>query len=130
MVGNVSPQSVVLAQGQIGPSVSLQSAVLARSQTGPCISPTAAVLSRGWLVVLSLKVLWHIISVYIGPSPIERGKEDGNDRREKKVLTPPPLSLLLSELVGHPGTGNLPSTIAQPDQSFQQYSNHIDAIDL
>ena len=35
----------------------------------------------GWLV-LGLTALWDSISVYIGPSPKEREKEEGKDRRE------------------------------------------------
>ena len=36
----------------------------------------------GWLVVLGLTALWDSISVYIGPSPKEREKEEGKDRGE------------------------------------------------
>ena len=35
-----------------------------------------------WLVVLSLTALRDSISVYIGPSPKEREKEESKDRRE------------------------------------------------
>ena len=38
----------------------------------------------GWLVGLGLTALRDSISVYIGPSPKERGKEKRNDRRETK----------------------------------------------
>ena len=34
----------------------------------------------GWLVVLGLTALCDSISVYIGPSPIEREKEKRKDR--------------------------------------------------
>ena len=34
----------------------------------------------GWLVDLALTALWDSISVYIGPSPRKREKEDRNDR--------------------------------------------------
>ena len=44
----------------------------------------------GWLVVLGLTALWDSISVYIGPSPREREKEERNDRREKKMSNQPP----------------------------------------
>ena len=37
----------------------------------------------GWLVVLGLMACLDSISVYIGPSPREREKEERNDRREK-----------------------------------------------
>ena len=36
----------------------------------------------GWLVVLGLAALWDSISVYIGPSPKEREKEERKDRGE------------------------------------------------
>ena len=36
----------------------------------------------GWLVVLGLTALWDNISVYIGPSPKEREKEERKDRGE------------------------------------------------
>ena len=36
----------------------------------------------GWLVVLGLTALWDSISVYIGPSPKEREKEERKDRCE------------------------------------------------
>ena len=36
----------------------------------------------GWLVVLGLTALWDSVSVYIGPSPKEREKEEGKDRWE------------------------------------------------
>ena len=36
----------------------------------------------GWLVVLGLTALWDSISVYIGPSPKEREKEERKDRWE------------------------------------------------
>ena len=39
-------------------------------------------ISTGWLVVLDLTTLLDNISVYIGPSPKEREKENRNDRRE------------------------------------------------
>ena len=54
----------------------------------------------------------------------EREKERRNERREKKCPNIPhphllqaqkALALLLSKLVGRPGTGSLPSTIAPPD---------------
>ena len=35
---------------------------------------------NGWLVVLSLTALCDSISVYIGPSPRDREKEERNDR--------------------------------------------------
>ena len=41
----------------------------------------------GWLVVSGLAALSGSISVYIGPSPKEREKEERNDRREKNVQT-------------------------------------------
>ena len=34
----------------------------------------------GWLVVLGLTALWDSVSVYIGPSPKEREKEERKDR--------------------------------------------------
>ena len=37
-----------------------------------------------WLIVLGLTALWDSISVYIGPSPKEREKEERKDRWEKK----------------------------------------------
>ena len=37
----------------------------------------------GWLVVLGLTALWDSISVYIGPSPKEREKEERKDRWEQ-----------------------------------------------
>ena len=43
----------------------------------------------GWLVVLGLTALSDSISVYIGPSPKEREKEQRNDRREKKCPNNP-----------------------------------------
>ena len=36
----------------------------------------------GWLAVLGLTALWDSISVYIGPSPKEREKEERKDRWE------------------------------------------------
>ena len=36
----------------------------------------------GWLVVLGLTALLDSISVYIGPSPTEREKEERKDRGE------------------------------------------------
>ena len=36
------------------------------------------------LVVLGLTDFWDSISVYIGPSPREREKEEKNDGQEKK----------------------------------------------
>ena len=44
----------------------------------------------GWLVVLGLTALSDSISVYIGPSPREREKENRNDRREKTISKQPP----------------------------------------
>ena len=43
----------------------------------------------GWLVVLDLTAFWDSISVYIGPSPKEREKQRGNDRREKIIPNTP-----------------------------------------
>ena len=38
--------------------------------------------SSDWLVVLGLTALWDSISVYIGPSPKEREREERKDRWE------------------------------------------------
>ena len=43
----------------------------------------------GWLVVLGLTALWASTSVYIGPSPREKEKEERSDRRGKNVQTTP-----------------------------------------
>ena len=51
--------------------------------------PWRLLTSAGWLVVLGLTALSDSISVYIGPSPKEREKEERNDRREKNVQTSP-----------------------------------------
>ena len=51
----------------------------------------------GWLVVLGLTALWDSISVYIGPSPKEREKEERNDRGEKNVQTTPHPHLLQAQ---------------------------------
>ena len=42
-----------------------------------------------WLIVLGLTALWDSISIYIGPSPKEREKEERTDRREKKCPNNP-----------------------------------------
>ena len=42
------------------------------------------------LVVLGLTALLDSISVYIGPSPKEREKDERNNRREKKCPNNPP----------------------------------------
>ena len=52
------------------------------------------VLLDDWIVVWGLMALWDSISVYIGPSPSEREKEERNDRREKKCLNNPHPHLL------------------------------------
>ena len=78
----------------------------------------------GWLVVLGLTALWDSISVYIQPSPKEREKEERKDRWEYKCPNKPPPAPTASavgpcpteiQIVGRPGTGSLPSTIAPPD---------------
>ena len=43
----------------------------------------------GWLVDLGLTALLDSISVYIGPPPREREKEERNDRQEKKCPNNP-----------------------------------------
>ena len=45
-------------------------------------TPTSNRIIDGWLVVLSLAAFLDSISVYIGPSPREREKEERKDRRE------------------------------------------------
>ena len=71
----------------------------------------------GWLVDLGLTALWDSISVYIGPSPKEREKEERKDRGESKQPPPAPTASAIGpcptlvQIVGRPGTGNLPSTI-------------------
>ena len=77
----------------------------------------------GWLVVLGLKALWDNISVYIGPSPKEREKEENGQMIVKMSKQPPPAPTASAigpcpaviKIVGCPGTGSLPSTIAPPD---------------
>ena len=75
----------------------------------------------GWL----FRVLWPFgsISVYIGSSPRE-GEENRKDKGEKKCPNNPhphllqaqnALALLLSKLVGRPGTENLHSTFSPSD---------------
>ena len=58
-----------------------------------------------------------------------KGERKRNDRREKKCPNNPhphrlqaqkAFALLLSKLVGRPGTGTLPSTIAPPDHPLLQ----------
>ena len=87
----------------------------------------------GWLVGLGLTALSDSISVYIGPTPREREKEDRNDRREKKCPNNPtrtyckrnrPLPYYKSKSVGRPGTGSLPSTIAPPDHPRRKTMSH------
>ena len=77
----------------------------------------------GWLVVLGLTALWDSISVYIGPSPKEREKEERKDRGEEKCpnnpLPAPTASAIgpcptIIQIVGRPGTGSLHRTIAPP----------------
>ena len=54
------------------------------SAEGPC--PTVIQIvghpGTGWLFVLRLTALWDSISVYVGPSPKEREKEERKDRWE------------------------------------------------
>ena len=78
----------------------------------------------GWLVVLGLTTLWDSISVYIGPSPKEREKEERKGKMRVKTPKQPPPAPTTSavgpcstviQIVGRPGTGSLPSTIAPPD---------------
>ena len=79
--------------------------------------------SSCWLF-LGLTALWDSISVYIGPSPRERKKEEKWQTRERNVQNKPPPAPTASavgpcptvvQIVGRPGTGSLPSTIAPPD---------------
>ena len=49
---------------------------------------TVIIFGSGWLVVYGLTPLWDIISVYIGLSPRERGKEKiGEKKMSKKKNT-------------------------------------------
>ena len=75
------------------------------------------------LAVLGLTALWDSISVYIGPSPKDREKEEKKDRGEWKCPNKPhrtyckrsrPCPTVI-KIVGRPGTGSLPSTLAPPD---------------
>ena len=82
-------------------------------------------LCVGWLVVLGLTALSGSISVYIGPSSKKREKERGKDRREQKRPNNPTPALTASiigtcpttiiQMLGRPGTGRLPKTVAPPD---------------
>ena len=76
-----------------------------------------------WLVVLGLTALWDNILVYIGPSPKEREKEEKGQMWVKMSKPPPPAPTASAigpyptviKIVGRPGTGSLPITIAPPD---------------
>ena len=50
-----------------------------------------------WLAVFGLTALWDSISVYIGPSPKEREKEERKDRWEKKCPNNPHPHLLQAQ---------------------------------
>ena len=98
-------------------------------ETIACLN-TVRVCSVGWLVVLGLTALWDNISVYIGPSPKERENKGERIDESKNVQTTPPAPTASAlgpcptviQIVGRPGTGSLPSTIAQPDHPlFAQY---------
>ena len=79
-----------------------------------------------WLIVLDLTALWDSISAYIGPPPREGESKEKRQTREKCPNNPYPhllqaqeaLALLLSKLVGCPGTVGLPSAFASPDHPF------------
>ena len=83
------------------------------------------------LVVLSLAALWDSISVYIGPSPRKREKEERKDRGKKCPNNPHPHLFASAvgpcptviQIVGRPGTGSLPSTIAPPDHPLHAKDN-------
>ena len=72
--------------------------------------------------------LWDNISFYIGPSPRDREKGEKKKRRVKMSKPPPPPSAPSAstigpcsttiQIVGRPGTGSLPRTIAPPDHSL------------
>ena len=74
----------------------------------------------GWFGLTALR---DSISVYIGPSRKEREKEERKDRGEKMSKQPPPAPTasaigpcpIIIQIVGRPGTGSLPKTIAPPD---------------
>ena len=79
------------------------------------------------LVVLGLTALSDNISVYIGPSPKEREKEEKGYMRVKMSKPSPPAPTASAigpcptviKIVGRPSTGSLPSTIAPPDHPFE-----------
>ena len=60
-------------------------------------TPCARWVKFGSLVVLGLTALWDNISVYIGPSPIEREKEKRSNRWEKKCPNNPHPHLLQAQ---------------------------------
>ena len=58
--------------------------------TSDCALYLHQVLLVGWLVVLGLTALLDSISVYIGPSLRERGKEEKGQTTVKMSKQPPP----------------------------------------
>ena len=76
-----------------------------------------------WLVVLGSTALLDSVSVYIGPSPKERDKEERKIEESENAQTIPSRTCCkrsrslpyFSYLVGRPGPERLPSTIAPPN---------------
>ena len=87
--------------------------------------------------MLGLTALLDTISVYIGPSPKEREKEERKDRLVKmsKQLPPAPTASTVGpcptviQIVGRPGTGSLPSTIAPPDHPVVEKTKYEMKVD-
>ena len=82
-----------------------------------------------WLVVLGLTALWD---------SKEREREERRDRWEKNVQTTPPAPTAsavgpcptLIKIVGRPGTGTLPSTIAPPQVMSEYVHSDIGNLEL
>ena len=77
----------------------------------------------GWLVVFGLRPFETVFQSISGRLPKEREKEKKGQMRVKMSKQPPPAPTASAvgpcptviKIVGRPGTGSLPSTIAPPD---------------